>query len=45
MTLRELEDRYIDEVLAHTGGRKGEAAQRLGIDRKTLYRRHPGGSS
>ncbi|MEM7410147.1 MAG: sigma-54 dependent transcriptional regulator [Myxococcota bacterium] len=41
ITLRELEDRYIDQVLLHTGGRKGEAAQRLGIDRKTLYRRQP----
>lgn len=37
--LREIEDRYIDEVLARCGGRKGEAAQKLGIDRKTLYRR------
>jgi transcriptional regulator of acetoin/glycerol metabolism len=26
-------------MLAYTGGKKGEAAQRLGIDRKTLYRR------
>lgn len=39
LSLREIEDRYIDEVLAMCGGRKGEAAQKLGIDRKTLYRR------
>jgi DNA-binding NtrC family response regulator len=37
--LRDIEDRYIAQMLAYTGGKKGEAAQRLGIDRKTLYRR------
>lgn len=37
--LRDLEDRYIDEVLALTGGNKVQAARILGIDRKTLYRR------
>jgi DNA-binding NtrC family response regulator len=39
LSMRELEDLYIDEVLALTGGKKGEAARLLGIDRKTLYRR------
>jgi two-component system response regulator HydG len=39
MSLRELEDRYIDEVLELTGGNKVKAARILGIDRKTLYRR------
>jgi len=39
LTLRELEDRYIDEVLRRTGGNKVRAAGILGIDRKTLYRR------
>jgi DNA-binding NtrC family response regulator len=39
MSLRELEDRYIDEVLGLTGGNKVKAARILGIDRKTLYRR------
>ncbi len=39
LSLREVEDRYIDEVLALTGGNKVHAARILGIDRKTLYRR------
>jgi DNA-binding NtrC family response regulator len=39
LTLRELEDRYIQEILHLSGGRKREAAQLLGIDRRTLYRR------
>ena len=41
LTLRQLEDLYIEQMLAVTGGKKGEAATRLGIDRKTLYRRDP----
>jgi len=41
LTLRDVEDRYIARVLARTGGKKGEAARLLGIDRKTLYRRNP----
>ena len=41
LTLHELENLYMKEVLAFTGGRKIEAARRLGIDRKTLYRRDP----
>ncbi len=39
MTLRELEDLYIDEVLTLTGGNKVRAAEILGINRRTLYRR------
>jgi DNA-binding NtrC family response regulator len=41
VTLRQLEDLYIEQMLAMTGGKKGEAARLLGIDRKTLYRRDP----
>jgi len=41
MPLRRLEDLYIEQMLSATGGRKGAAARRLGIDRKTLYRRDP----
>jgi DNA-binding NtrC family response regulator len=39
LTLRELEERYIDQILRLTGGNKVQAAKILGIDRKTLYRR------
>ena len=39
LSLRELEDLYVDEVMALTGGNKVQAARILGIDRKTLYRR------
>jgi two-component system response regulator HydG len=39
LTLRELEDRYIEEVMRITEGNKVHAAKILGIDRKTLYRR------
>ena len=39
ISLHDLEERYIDEVLRATGGNKVRAAQVLGIDRKTLYRR------
>jgi DNA-binding NtrC family response regulator len=38
-TLAELEARYIDRVLASCGGNKARAAQRLGIDKTTLWRR------
>jgi DNA-binding NtrC family response regulator len=39
LTLREVEERYIDQILRSTGGNKVRAAAILGIDRKTLYRR------
>jgi DNA-binding NtrC family response regulator len=39
MTLRELDELYIEQILALTGGNKVQAAKILGIDRKTLYRR------
>jgi DNA-binding NtrC family response regulator len=37
-TLGELERRYIDLVLTECAGNKKKAAERLGIDRRTLYR-------
>jgi DNA-binding NtrC family response regulator len=37
-TLAELERRYIALVLGESGGNKKKAAERLGIDRRTLYR-------
>jgi DNA-binding NtrC family response regulator len=39
LTLRELEVRYIDEIMRITDGNKVHAAKILGVDRKTLYRR------
>jgi DNA-binding NtrC family response regulator len=39
LPLREVEERYIEEILRLTGGNKVRAARILGIDRKTLYRR------
>jgi two-component system response regulator HydG len=39
MTLAELEREFIEAVLADEGGNKTRAAQRLGLDRKTLYRK------
>jgi len=39
MSLHDLEDRYIEQVLGFTGGNKVQAAKILKIDRKTLYRR------
>jgi DNA-binding NtrC family response regulator len=39
LTLDELEREYIQRVLAAEGGNKTRAAQRLGLDRKTLYRK------
>jgi DNA-binding NtrC family response regulator len=37
--LREMEREYILEVLRRTVGNKSRAAELLGLDRKTLYRR------
>ena len=48
VTLSELESRYIEHVLARTGGRKDQAAQILGVNRRTIYRweqAQPGGAS
>ncbi len=39
LTLEELEREYIKRVLAAESGNKTRAAQRLGLDRKTLYRK------
>src|SRR5262249_6486369 len=39
LTLAELERDYIQRVLTAEGGNKTRAAQRLGLDRKTLYRK------
>jgi DNA-binding NtrC family response regulator len=39
LTLEELEREYIERVVAAEGGNKTRAAQRLGLDRKTLYRK------
>ncbi|RJP17235.1 MAG: hypothetical protein C4520_17180 [Candidatus Abyssobacteria bacterium SURF_5] len=38
-TLDEIEKEHIMSVLEKCGGRKGEAAKLLGIDRKTLFRK------
>ena len=39
LTIDELERRYILRVLALVGGNKSRAADLLGLDRRTLYRR------
>jgi DNA-binding NtrC family response regulator len=39
LNLAELEREYIERVLEDEGGNKSRAAQRLGLDRKTLYRK------
>jgi DNA-binding NtrC family response regulator len=39
LPLRDLEREYILEVLKQTGGNKSRAAEILGLDRKTLYRK------
>jgi two-component system response regulator AtoC len=47
-TLAVIEGRYMERVLAHTGGNKQAAARLLNVDRKTLDRmikRHSGDSS
>jgi len=38
-TLDQLEKEYIKRVLIETGGNKSKAAEKLGLDRKTLYRK------
>jgi len=38
-TLEEVEKRYILHVLEAVGGNRSLAAQTLGLDRKTLYRK------
>ena len=38
-TLEEVERRYILRVLEAAGGHRSKAAQILGLDRKTLYRK------
>jgi DNA-binding NtrC family response regulator len=38
-TLKEMEKRYIKRVLAETESHRGQAANLLGIDRKTLYQK------
>jgi DNA-binding NtrC family response regulator len=39
LTLAEVEREFIERVLTAEGGNKTRAAQRLGLDRKTLYRK------
>lgn len=39
LTLRDVECEYILEIMRRTGGNKLKAAQMLGLDRKTLYRK------
>jgi two-component system response regulator HydG len=39
LSLRELEQQYIDHVLERTAGNKTKAAEILGIDPSTLHRR------
>ena len=38
-TLARIEQCYIQDVLAMVGGHRGRAAEILGIDRRTLYRK------
>jgi len=38
MPLSEMEQKYVNQVLAHTGGNKQAASRILDIDRKTLVR-------
>lgn len=39
LTLEELEREYILEIMREAGGNKSKAAEMLGLDRKTLYRK------
>ena len=43
MTLHELEDRYLAGILKMVGGNKARAAEILGVDPSTIYRRHKRG--
>jgi two-component system, NtrC family, response regulator HydG len=43
MTLHELEDRYLTGILKMVGGNKIKAAELLGVDPSTIYRRHKRG--
>lgn len=38
-TLKQMERRYIDTILQYTNNNKAHAAEVLGIDRRTLYRK------
>jgi DNA-binding NtrC family response regulator len=39
MTLRKIEQTYVAMTLRHADGNKSRAAEMLGLDRKTLYRK------
>jgi two-component system, NtrC family, response regulator AtoC len=39
LTMEQMEERYIREVIEATGGNMSKAAEILGIDRRTLYRK------
>jgi DNA-binding protein Fis len=39
MTLRQIEQTYVAEILRLADGNKSRAAEMLGLDRKTLYRK------
>jgi two-component system response regulator HydG len=39
LTMAEMEQRYLRQVLAAVGGNKSQAARVLGIDRRSMYRR------
>jgi DNA-binding NtrC family response regulator len=38
-TIEQLENKYIRRVLMEVGGNKSKAAEMLGLDRRTLYRK------
>ena len=40
MTLHDLEERYLAGILKMVGGNKIKAAEILGVDPSTVYRRH-----